>query len=85
MRQISAKLHDLSSVALSAILQHNILNMKKDTIIQFVCFVTALGPDEFAPQWEKFSKRLKVSKAYFYIYQLQPLLFKQKGYFFYLV
>ncbi len=37
--------------------------MKKDTIYQFVCFVTALGPDDFAPQWEKFAKRLKVSKA----------------------
>ncbi len=59
MRQIRAKLHDLSSIALSAILQHKILNMKKDAIIQFVCFVTTLGEDEFAPQWEKFAKKLK--------------------------
>jgi hypothetical protein len=31
--------------------------MKKDTIVQFVCFVTNLELDEFAPLWERYSKR----------------------------
>lgn len=31
--------------------------MKKNTIVQFVCFITNLGFDEFASQWEIFVKR----------------------------
>jgi hypothetical protein len=31
--------------------------MKKDTIIQFVCFITDLGLDEFIPKWERYAKR----------------------------
>lgn len=30
--------------------------MKKDTLVQFVCFETALEPDVFVPQWERFAK-----------------------------
>jgi len=33
--------------------------MKKDTIIQFICFATSLELDAFAPNWERFVKRLK--------------------------
>jgi hypothetical protein len=36
--------------------------MKKDTIFQFVCFITNLGLDEFAPKWEHYAKRLKIKK-----------------------
>ncbi len=32
--------------------------MKKDSIIQFVCFATNLDPAAFIPGWEKFAKRL---------------------------
>src|ERR1700712_5737338 len=31
--------------------------MKKNTIVQFVCFITNLGFDDFATQWEIFVKR----------------------------
>lgn len=31
--------------------------MKKDTIVQFVCFVTNLDLEEFAPNWERYAKR----------------------------
>ena len=37
--------------------------MKKDTIVQFVGFVTDLGLDEFTPQWEHYAKRLISKKA----------------------
>jgi hypothetical protein len=30
--------------------------MKKDTLVQFVCFETALELDTFIPQWEHFAK-----------------------------
>ena len=30
--------------------------MKKDTLVQFVCFETSLALEEFAPQWEHFVK-----------------------------
>lgn len=33
--------------------------MKKNTIVQFVCFMTDLGLDEFIPKWERYAKRLK--------------------------
>jgi len=33
--------------------------MSKDTIAHFVCFVTNLGPDEFAPKWEQYAKRFR--------------------------
>lgn len=32
--------------------------MIKDTIVQFVCFVTNLELDEFAPKWEEYAKKL---------------------------
>ena len=32
--------------------------MKKSTIVQFVCFATNLEPDDFAPKWERYAKRL---------------------------
>ena len=31
--------------------------MKKDSIVQFVCFITQLEPDEFAGTWEHYAKR----------------------------
>lgn len=33
--------------------------MIKDTIVQFVCFITKLGPDQFISEWEPFAKRLQ--------------------------
>lgn len=30
--------------------------MRKDTIIQFVCFITNLEPDDFTPKWESYAK-----------------------------
>lgn len=32
--------------------------MKKDTIVQFVCFITNLPLDDFASKWERYAKRL---------------------------
>jgi hypothetical protein len=37
--------------------------MKKDTIIQFVCFITNLRPDEFVPAWESYARRLMNKKT----------------------
>jgi hypothetical protein len=37
--------------------------MKKDTIVQFVCFVTNLKLDEFEPVWERYAKRLTNKKT----------------------
>jgi hypothetical protein len=37
--------------------------MKKDTIFQFVCFITNLGVEEFAPKWEHYAKRLQLKKT----------------------
>lgn len=37
--------------------------MKKDTIIQFICFTTNLELDAFVPNWESFAKRLKNKTA----------------------
>jgi len=36
--------------------------MKKDTLVQFVCFETALEPDVFVPQWEHFAKESGTKK-----------------------
>jgi hypothetical protein len=64
MRQISGILHDLLIILpLAKKISFTILNMKKDTIVQFVCFVTNLSGDEFAPQWEKFAAKLKSGKT----------------------
>ena len=46
--------------------------MKKDTIFQFVCFITNLGQDEFAPKWEQYAKRLNIKKAEPSLQQLVP-------------
>lgn len=32
--------------------------MKEDSIVQFVCFITTLEPDEFIEKWEPYSKKL---------------------------
>jgi hypothetical protein len=37
--------------------------MIKDPIVQFVCFVTDLGLDEFLPEWERYAKRLMNKKC----------------------
>ncbi|MEI9809882.1 MAG: hypothetical protein WDO16_19570 [Bacteroidota bacterium] len=37
--------------------------MKKDTIVQFVCFITNLRLDDFAPLWERYAKRLTDKKS----------------------
>ncbi|MDP4263875.1 MAG: hypothetical protein Q8941_15210 [Bacteroidota bacterium] len=37
--------------------------MKKDTIVQFVCFITDIGLDEFMPKWERYAKRLMKGNA----------------------
>jgi hypothetical protein len=37
--------------------------MKKNTIVQFVCFVTDLEMDEFISKWEHYAKRLKIDRA----------------------
>ncbi len=37
--------------------------MKKDTIFQFVCFITNLELDEFVPKWEHYAKRLMNKKT----------------------
>ncbi len=36
--------------------------MKKNTIVHFVGFVTALEPDEFAPNWERYAKQFMNKK-----------------------
>ena len=37
--------------------------MKKESIIQFVCFITNMEPDVFAPKWEHYAKRLMNKKT----------------------
>jgi len=37
--------------------------MKKDTILQFVGFVTSVDADTFAPEWEKYARKLMNKKA----------------------
>ena len=44
--------------------------MIKDTIVQFVCFLTNLDPDEFSPVWERYGDQLKSKKA-------EPVLLQQ--------
>jgi len=34
--------------------------MKKNSIVQFVCFVTNLDLDEFIPKWDHYAKQFKV-------------------------
>ncbi|HEV7782227.1 MAG TPA: hypothetical protein VGO58_13225 [Chitinophagaceae bacterium] len=36
--------------------------MKKNTIVHFVGFITTLEPDDFAPNWERYAKRLNKKK-----------------------
>ncbi len=36
--------------------------MIKDAIVQYVCFVTNLGVEEFTPKWEQYAKRLMNKK-----------------------
>ncbi len=44
--------------------------MKKDTIIQFVCFVTELETDEFMPKWERYAGGLMNKPAEPVLHQL---------------
>ena len=37
--------------------------MIKDTIVQFVCFITNLELDEFAPEWERYAQKLLIKKV----------------------
>lgn len=37
--------------------------MKKDSIIQFVGFVTSVDADTFAPEWEKYARKLMSKKT----------------------
>jgi hypothetical protein len=37
--------------------------MEQESIFQFVCFETALGPDDFIAQWEVFAKKIKSNGA----------------------
>ena len=37
--------------------------MKKDTIVQFVCFITNLELEEFEPKWENYAQRLTNKKT----------------------
>lgn len=46
--------------------------MKKENIFQFVCFITNLGLDEFAPKWEHYAKRLMNKKTEPALLQLVP-------------
>lgn len=36
--------------------------MIKEPIIQFVCFVTSLNPEQFIPEWERHAKKLAIKK-----------------------
>ncbi|MDZ4794237.1 MAG: hypothetical protein SGI83_08160 [Bacteroidota bacterium] len=36
--------------------------MVKDTIVQFICYVTQLGIDEFIPKWDEYANRLQTKK-----------------------
>jgi len=46
--------------------------MKKDTLVQYVGFITDLELDEFAPKWEHYSKRLTSKKAESTLHQQVP-------------
>jgi hypothetical protein len=46
--------------------------MKKDKIFQFVCFITNLELDEFAPKWDHFAKRLMTKKSEPALHQQVP-------------
>jgi hypothetical protein len=46
--------------------------MKKDTIVQFVGFVTTLNLEAFAPLWERYAKRLMTKKNDTSLQQLGP-------------
>jgi hypothetical protein len=37
--------------------------MTKDTILQFVCFITKLELDDFAPKWERYAAKLVTKKG----------------------
>ena len=37
--------------------------MKKNTIVQFVCFSTILELEDFSPEWERYAKRLTNKKT----------------------
>jgi hypothetical protein len=46
--------------------------MKKDTIIQYVGFVTNLEADAFVPEWESYAKKLTAGKIESPLLQLSP-------------
>lgn len=37
--------------------------MTKDTIVQFVCFITNITPDEFISGWERFAQKFNTKKS----------------------
>jgi hypothetical protein len=47
--------------------------MKKDSIFQFVCFITNLGQDEFLPKWEHYAKRFMNKKTEPALHQQQQV------------
>ena len=46
--------------------------MLKDTIVQYVCFITNLSLDEFLPEWERYAKRMKAENCAVTLYRQTP-------------
>ena len=46
--------------------------MIKDTIVQYVCFVTNLGLEEFMPEWQRYAKRMKAENFEVTLYEQSP-------------
>jgi hypothetical protein len=44
--------------------------MKKNTLVQFVCFATSLELDDFVPRWEHYAKKLAPKKSATFLHQL---------------
>jgi hypothetical protein len=43
--------------------------MKQETIVQFVCFETTIGVEEFAAEWEGYTETLKANKTKAVLYR----------------
>ncbi len=46
--------------------------MTKDTIVQYVCFITNLSLDEFLPEWERYARRMKAENCAVALYRQVP-------------
>ncbi len=46
--------------------------MTKDTIVQYVCFITNLSLDEFLPEWERYARRMKAENCAVTLYRQVP-------------